>query len=332
MQFTIEYPAGVNRCRPQPKARLSSVANSIRLLGSFSGDENELGITALAGRLRLAKSTVHRLATTLTAARFLEQKPRPQVRLGLALFEPARWCAGAWTWRTEARPKLRELLEKTGETVQPRHRRSPERALCDEMESRRARSHGRASADARRCTARPRRQRCCSPRSRRTFVRQVIEAGLTAYTPKTSICRERIPRYRASLRRADVAPAPLDMCGVRIRTACRLGELPARASRTHPSGEMTEPVSTAPGAGPARRMAARESARARGVSRAPLAAVSAATEYASRATTVAAVRLHRGGASAAARDSPACGRARFRGRAGDARRCPRHDRLARGRA
>src|SRR6266403_2136545 len=44
------------------KARLSSVANAIRLLTSFSGEEDELGITTLAGRLRLAKSTVHRTA------------------------------------------------------------------------------------------------------------------------------------------------------------------------------------------------------------------------------------------------------------------------------
>ena len=36
------------------KARLSSVANAIRLLTSFSGEEDELGITTLANRLRLA--------------------------------------------------------------------------------------------------------------------------------------------------------------------------------------------------------------------------------------------------------------------------------------
>ena len=70
------------------KARLSSVANSIRLLSSFSGQENELGITVLASRLKLAKSTVHRLAATLTAARFLEQNGETgKYRLGLALFE-----------------------------------------------------------------------------------------------------------------------------------------------------------------------------------------------------------------------------------------------------
>ncbi|HEU4925320.1 MAG TPA: helix-turn-helix domain-containing protein [Burkholderiales bacterium] len=43
------------------KARLSSVANSIRLLTSFSGEEDELGITTLASQLSFAKSTVHRL-------------------------------------------------------------------------------------------------------------------------------------------------------------------------------------------------------------------------------------------------------------------------------
>jgi len=69
------------------KARLSSVANAIRLLTSFSGEEDELGITTLAGRLRLAKSTVHRLAATLTGAGFLEQNGETgKYRLGVALF------------------------------------------------------------------------------------------------------------------------------------------------------------------------------------------------------------------------------------------------------
>ena len=66
------------------KARLSSVANSIRLLTSFSGEEDELGVTTLASRLRLAKSTVHRLATTLTGAGFLEQNSETgKYRLGV---------------------------------------------------------------------------------------------------------------------------------------------------------------------------------------------------------------------------------------------------------
>ena len=75
----------------KPKARrmrLSSVANSIRLTKAFSENEYEMGISALATRLGLAKSTVHRLATTLVEYDILEQnRETGKYRLGLALFE-----------------------------------------------------------------------------------------------------------------------------------------------------------------------------------------------------------------------------------------------------
>src|SRR5260221_8198022 len=103
-----------------PRARLSSVANSIRLLTSFSGEEDELGITTLATRLRLAKSTVHRLATTLTAAGFLEQSETGKYRLGGALFELGALVRRRMDVAHEARPKLRELLEKNREKAQLR--------------------------------------------------------------------------------------------------------------------------------------------------------------------------------------------------------------------
>ena len=48
-----------------PRERLSSVATAIRLLKAFSEDEVEIGISALARRLGLAHSTVHRQAVTL---------------------------------------------------------------------------------------------------------------------------------------------------------------------------------------------------------------------------------------------------------------------------
>src|SRR4051794_12064644 len=109
-QPTISKPA---------KTRLSSVANSIRLLNSFSGEEDELGITTLATRMRLAKSTVHRLAATLSAAGFLEQnRDNGKYRLGMALFELGALVRRRMDVANEGRPKLRELLEKTGETVQ----------------------------------------------------------------------------------------------------------------------------------------------------------------------------------------------------------------------
>jgi IclR family KDG regulon transcriptional repressor len=68
-------------------SRLSSVASSIRLLKAFSEEQVEIGISDLAKRLGVAKSTVHRLAVTLVADGMLEQNPDTgKYRLGLSLF------------------------------------------------------------------------------------------------------------------------------------------------------------------------------------------------------------------------------------------------------
>jgi IclR family transcriptional regulator, KDG regulon repressor len=172
------------------KARLSSVANSIRLLTSFSGDENELGITTLAGRLRLAKSTVHRLAATLTSAGFLEQNSDTgRYRLGVALFELGALVRRRMDVANEARPKLRELLEKTGETVQLGIVDHFSVLYFYEMESPRAirmaaAVGGRAPLH---CTAVGKVLLAFQPPE---YVKDVIQQGLTAYTPRTVTKRD----------------------------------------------------------------------------------------------------------------------------------------------
>jgi IclR family transcriptional regulator, KDG regulon repressor len=174
------------------KARLSSVANSIRLLGSFSGEENELGITTLATRLRLAKSTVHRLATTLTSSRFLEQNGETgKYRLGLALFELGALVRRRMDVANEARPKLRELLEKTGETVQLGIVDHFSVLYVYEMESRRA-IRMAAAVGARaplHCTAVGKVLLASQPQD---YVKQVLDLGLTSYTPKTVTRRDAV--------------------------------------------------------------------------------------------------------------------------------------------
>src|SRR6185437_12310973 len=65
------------------RRRLSSVATAIELLKAFSEDEVEFGISALAKRLGVAKSTAHRLATTLVSESLLEQdRATGKYRLG----------------------------------------------------------------------------------------------------------------------------------------------------------------------------------------------------------------------------------------------------------
>jgi IclR family KDG regulon transcriptional repressor len=167
------------------KARLSSVANSIRLLTSFSGDEDELAITTLAQRLGLAKSTVHRLASTLTAAGFLEQNSDTgRYRLGVALFELGALVRRRMDVANVARPHLRELLEKTGETVQLGIVDHYSVLYVYEMESRRA-IRMAAAVGARaplHCTAVGKVLLAFQPAD---YIRETLERGLTGFTDKT---------------------------------------------------------------------------------------------------------------------------------------------------
>jgi DNA-binding IclR family transcriptional regulator len=108
---------------PNPAAgnlpgRLSSVSTAVRLLKAFSEQQIEIGISDLAKRLGVAKSTVHRLAVTLVAEGMLEQNPDTgKYRLGIALFRLGSLVRRRMTVSNEARPLLRELREKVNETV-----------------------------------------------------------------------------------------------------------------------------------------------------------------------------------------------------------------------
>lgn len=98
--------------------RLSSVTSALLVLKVFSADEAEIGISSLAKRLGLAKSTVHRLAVTLAAEGFLEQNPENgRYRLGLALFALGALVRRRMDVSNEARPLLGALRDKTQEAV-----------------------------------------------------------------------------------------------------------------------------------------------------------------------------------------------------------------------
>ncbi|WP_167336303.1 IclR family transcriptional regulator [Neorhizobium vignae] len=100
------------------KGRLSSVSMAIRILKAFEGDEAEIGVTELARRLGIAKSTVHRLVVTLMAEDFLEQnRETGRYRLGLGLFGLGSLVRNRMDLSTEARTLLMDLRQETDETV-----------------------------------------------------------------------------------------------------------------------------------------------------------------------------------------------------------------------
>ncbi len=187
--------------KPKPKRmRLSSVANAIRLTKAFSEQEYEMGISALAGRLGLAKSTVHRLATTLVEYDMLEQnRETGKYRLGLAFFELGTLVRRKMDVTTEAQGEIHALADSSGETVQL--------AILDHLtvlyirirESRQAvrLSSGLGSRAPAHCTGVGKALLAFQPPE---IVQQVIDNGLKRYTENTITEPEKLRAELASIR------------------------------------------------------------------------------------------------------------------------------------
>ncbi len=103
----------------EDRGRLDSVRNAARLLKQFSYRERELGVSELARRLNLGKSTAHRLLATLTDEQLLEQNPETgKYRLGLAIYDLGAAISAHFALHEAAVPPMAQLRNATGETVQ----------------------------------------------------------------------------------------------------------------------------------------------------------------------------------------------------------------------
>lgn len=100
------------------RALLGSVRNAARVLRAFSLAGQEMGVSELARRLDLGKSTTHRLVATLEAERLLEQDQRTgKYRLGLALYELGTTVTEHVDLHQAALPVLTTLRHSTGDMV-----------------------------------------------------------------------------------------------------------------------------------------------------------------------------------------------------------------------
>ncbi len=96
---------------------LRSVTSALDLLDLFTSEE-ELGVSEVARRLGVAKSTAHRLLTTLASRGLVEQNDETgRYRLGLHLFELGHLALSRVELRKQSRTLLEELREITGWTV-----------------------------------------------------------------------------------------------------------------------------------------------------------------------------------------------------------------------
>jgi IclR family transcriptional regulator, KDG regulon repressor len=187
------------------RGRLSSVATAIRLLKAFSEDEVEIGISALARRLGLAKSTVHRLAVTLVSEGMLEQdRENGKYQLGIALFRLGALVRRRMNVSSEARPYLFDLREKINESVHL--------AILDETEIMYVYNLEGTHAIRMRSDIGVRKPAYCTAEGQAILafqpddiIERVIAAGLTARTPKTITNAEKFVRELASTRQRGCA-------------------------------------------------------------------------------------------------------------------------------
>lgn len=97
---------------------IQSVRTALAVLDCFA-DEEELGVTEVAHRLGVAKSSAHRLLTSLGTHGLVERSPESgRYRLGMHLYELGQLAMARNRLRTVALPVLADLRQRSGLSVQ----------------------------------------------------------------------------------------------------------------------------------------------------------------------------------------------------------------------
>lgn len=113
-----------------------SVGRVAAILDTFVEAPGDLGVTEIAGQLGLAKSVVHRLVTALAKAGYLAQSPGTRrYMLGPRATRFGQATLGQMDIRARARPILRDLAGRTGETATLSTLSGDERVYAEQIES-----------------------------------------------------------------------------------------------------------------------------------------------------------------------------------------------------
>jgi IclR family transcriptional regulator, pca regulon regulatory protein len=123
-------------------ATAQSLERGLAILGAYTPDRPELGISELAQRLGLTRSTTHRYVATLARLRFLDQDPATRkYRLGIRVLDLGFSVLGALGLREIATPHLQRLTAATGHTSNLAIRDDTDVILIDRIRGRPGRYH-----------------------------------------------------------------------------------------------------------------------------------------------------------------------------------------------
>jgi DNA-binding IclR family transcriptional regulator len=102
----------------RPSNLVKAVDRSVNILEELANHEEGLGVTELANRLDIHKSSIHRLLSTLVYRGLVKQDPKTDnYKLGLKLFELGSRIFNDLEIREYAKPYLEELVAATDEAV-----------------------------------------------------------------------------------------------------------------------------------------------------------------------------------------------------------------------
>lgn len=97
---------------------IKSIKKSLDILNLFTYETPEIGVTEITNKLGLSKSTVSRLLSTLEQGNLVAKvSTNHKYRLGNKVLELASIFLSHTEWRTIAIPHLKDLRDKTDETV-----------------------------------------------------------------------------------------------------------------------------------------------------------------------------------------------------------------------
>jgi DNA-binding IclR family transcriptional regulator len=173
------------------------------ILEAFGQDDRGLGISELALRAGLPKSTVSRLVGTLVRQRYLEREGKV-IHLGLRLFELGQLAEQPRELRTAALPVMADLRNQTGQNVHLAIRDGREMICIAVM-------HGRSAAGSRvrtgvrlpaHATALG---KAVLAHSLPAEIDDVLSGGLAECTPQTITDPSALRRQLARIRRGELA-------------------------------------------------------------------------------------------------------------------------------
>ena len=95
---------------------VQSIDRALDIIEVLSQENEGLGVTEIAGRIGLPKSTAHRIITTMAGRGYLNKTDRGTYKIGLKLIEAVSCYINSLELQTEARPYVAQTTSELGLT------------------------------------------------------------------------------------------------------------------------------------------------------------------------------------------------------------------------